>query len=73
MGQKIMTKFTAELDSPDDQPMTVTLTMTVAEWKKVAAALKPEDWWPCGRLASAVSDSLRKIFAQVSERIDITP
>jgi hypothetical protein len=66
-------KIQATVIQPDTISVTLELTMTIGEWRKVMEALKPHDYWPCGRLAGMVRETIQKITNQVTDRFEVTP
>lgn len=62
-----MIRAFGEIDQPDGITLTVTLTMTVGEWKQVAAQLDAGSYWPHGKSASLIKEVIRKMTANVTE------
>ena len=52
-------KATYQLNRTDQIEATMTITMTVSEWKDLAAQQKDREW-PSWRFAGAIQDMIRK-------------
>jgi hypothetical protein len=64
-----MSRVVAEVIAPKDIRVSITLTMTIAEWDEIASAL-PEKW-PCWQVASDIRDAYREIRQTVVKTSDM--
>lgn len=62
-----MIKATGEIVNPDAIALTLTLTMTIGEWRSIAERLTAGDYWPDGKTASCIKDVVRKMTSNVTE------
>lgn len=64
-----MISATARLENPPAQRVTISVTMTVAEWGQIADVLR-EAGWPSWKVGGLIRDALYAITKQVSEETD---
>ncbi len=66
-----MIRATADVQNPDLISLTVTMTMTIGEWKEIEKALESHGgYWPFGKVAELLRTVLRKSISHVSEVSD---
>lgn len=66
-----MIRATARVLKPEDVTLQITLSLTVGEWKQVAA--KMPDEWPHWQLASVIRNAVEQTVGHVShETAEIT-
>ena len=62
-------KVQAHLDMPDDVPMTLTITGTMEEWRKLRLQLDAHKW-PSWQFSAALGDVIRAFEARADNKIE---
>jgi len=57
------------VEDPDTVVVSITLTMSVKEWRQIAEQLEVQDagFWPFGKVAGQIRQVLRRMIAGVTD------